>query len=61
MQLKDGDDKELRLSVDRKDSSGHYERGKLQLVCRFANRWKSASADEEFVRLLTLVRSVDVA
>ena len=58
MQTKDGDDVELRLSIDRKDSSGHYEGGNLQLVCRFANRWKSASSDAEFTRLLDLVRSV---
>ena len=58
MQTKDGDDSELRLSIDRKDSGGHYVRGNVQLVCRFANRWKSASSDAEFTRLLSLVRSV---
>jgi len=50
------DDKELRYSLDRIDSSGHYEPGNLQLVCRFINRWKSASSDADFRRLIQLVQ-----
>ncbi len=51
------DDKELRYSLDRIDSSGHYEEGNLQLVCRFVNRWKSASLDSDFRRLIQMVQS----
>lgn len=49
-------DHELRCSLDRIDSSGHYEKGNLQVVCKFANRWKSASDNEEFKRLIDTVR-----
>jgi hypothetical protein len=55
----DGDDSQLCCSLDRIDSAGHYERGNLQIVCRFINRWKSNSEDLQFRRLLTLVRQVD--
>lgn len=54
---KDGD-KPFFLSLDRIDSSGHYESGNLQLVCRFVNRWKGADDDEQFRSLLTRVRGV---
>lgn len=50
-------DKELFCSLDRIDSDGHYEKGNLQIVCRFANRWKSDSDNEEFRRLLQYVRT----
>lgn len=52
-----GSDPELRCSLDRIDSSGHYEPGNLQIVCRFANRWKSDSPDADFRRLIGLVRA----
>jgi hypothetical protein len=52
----DVEDEEMLYSLDRRDSSGHYERGNLQIVCRFVNRWKSDSPDEEFRRLMRLVR-----
>ena len=51
----DGDSNRLP-SVDRIDSDGHYEAGKLQIVCQFINFWKRDTADEEFRRLLMLVR-----
>ena len=51
------DDKELLCSLDRIDSSGHYEPGNLQVVCRFVNRWKGASPDADFRRLVQLVQS----
>jgi len=50
-------DHELRCSLDRIDSNGHYEKGNLQVVCKFANRWKSASDNEEFKRLIETVRN----
>ena len=49
-------DKNLLPSLDRKDSSGHYESGNVQLVCRFINFWKGDSDDDEFRRLLKVVR-----
>ncbi len=52
----DEDDKEMLCSLDRIDSDGHYEKDNLQIVCRFVNRWKSDSNDEEFRRLIGIVR-----
>lgn len=52
----DGADPNLLPSVDRIDSNGHYETGNLQIVCRFINFWKSDSENDEFRRLLMLVR-----
>jgi hypothetical protein len=49
-------DDQLLPSLDRIDSSGHYEIGNLQIVCRFVNFWKSDQDDAEFRRLLALVR-----
>lgn len=49
-------DQALLPSLDRIDSDGHYAKDNLQVVCRFVNGWKSSTADEEFRRLLTLVR-----
>lgn len=49
-------DPNLRPSVDRIDSNGHYEAGNLQIVCRFINFWKSDTDNDEFSRLLMLVR-----
>jgi hypothetical protein len=51
------EDAELLCSLDRIDSSGHYERGNLQVVCRFVNRWKSDAKDEDFRRLIELVQA----
>ena len=48
-------------SLDRIDSDGHYERGNLQIVCRFINFWKQASQDGEFRRLLNVVRGIEVS
>lgn len=50
-------DRDMICSLDRIDSSGHYERGNLQVVCRFINRWKSNDDNENFARLLRRVRS----
>jgi hypothetical protein len=51
------DDTEMLTSLDRIDSSGHYEEGNLQIVCRFVNRWKNDGDDTEFRRLIGIVRS----
>ena len=51
-----GADSNLLPSVDRIDSDDHYETGNIQIVCRFVNFWKSDTDDEEFRRLLMLVR-----
>jgi len=55
----DGDDgdQDLCCSLDRIDSNGHYERGNLQIVCKFANRWKSASDNDQFLRLIAKIRT----
>ena len=57
--LLDGDpgDDQLRYSLDRIDSSRHYEQGNLQIVCRFVNKWKGAMNNDEFKRLLLLLRA----
>jgi len=55
---RDGD-KSLYPSPDRIDSNGHYVRGNIQVVCRFINSWKSDSDNEDFKRLLMLVRGVE--
>lgn len=52
----DEDDKEMLCSLDRIDSNGHYEKDNLQIVCRFVNRWKSSGDDQEFRRLIRIVR-----
>ena len=49
-------DDNLRPSVDRIDSSGHYEAHNLQIVCRFVNFWKGDSDNDDFKRLLALVQ-----
>jgi hypothetical protein len=54
-----GADPNLSPSVDRIDSDGHYEVGNLQIVCRFINFWKSDTDNEEFSRLLMMVRGED--
>lgn len=48
-------DDEMLASLDRIDSNGHYERGNLQVVCRFLNRWKSDSDDSQFKRLVSVL------
>jgi hypothetical protein len=53
------DDAEMLCSLDRIDSDQHYEAGNLQVVCRFANRWKGSGNDEVFRRLIHAVRSID--
>jgi hypothetical protein len=53
------DDPELVCSLDRIDSDGHYEAGNLQVVCKFANRWKNNGRDADFRRLIGVVRSTE--
>ena len=57
LQFDDGDDDDLRYSLDRINSAGHYEAGNLQLVCKFVNAWKGATPDGKFRRLLQLIRT----
>ncbi len=54
------EDRELCCSLDRIDSARHYEDGNLQVVCWFANRWKSNGDDAEFRRLIKVVRTTDI-
>ena len=51
-------DKAKLCSLDRIDSDGHYAPGNLQVVCQFVNRWKGASPEDKFRRLVKEVRSV---
>ena len=53
----EADDPQLLCSLDRIDSSGHYAPGNLQLVCRFINFWKNNSDNNEFKRLIEIVRT----
>ncbi|GAC1043306.1 hypothetical protein [Rhizobium sp. No.120] len=55
-----GGDPELFCSLDRINSDGHYEQGNLQVVCRFANRWKGAGDDASFRRLIDAIRTAAV-
>jgi hypothetical protein len=50
-----GDD-EMKASLDRIDSNGHYEVGNLQVVCRFINRWKSSDKNSQFMELIQILR-----
>lgn len=52
----EGPDEQLRPSLDRIDSDGHYEDGNLQVVARFINFWKSDAKDAEFRRLIAMVQ-----
>ena len=52
-------DKALFVSLDRINSDGHYEKDNLQVVCRFANRWKGDGEDGEFRRLMKLIRGLN--
>lgn len=54
----DAEDLAMLASLDRIDSYGNYEEVNLQVVCRFANMWKSSTPDGEFRRLLSIVRAV---
>lgn len=38
---------------------GQIEEGNLQVVCQFINFWKGDVANEEFRRLLNLVRGIE--
>jgi hypothetical protein len=49
-------DLELKCSLDRIDSAGHYEPGNLQVVCCFVNRWKNDDTDANFRRLVAVVQ-----
>ncbi len=50
-------DNEFTCSLDRIDSDKDYEAGNLQIVCKFANRWKSASSNYDFLRLIKCVQN----
>ncbi len=52
---------EMVVSIDRKDSAGHYSPDNIQLTCWFANRWKGTQSDSEFGTLIDIVRRRDAA
>ena len=47
---------DLWASLDRIDSDRHYEKGNLQVVCRFLNQWKQSMANDEFCDHLERLR-----
>jgi hypothetical protein len=53
------DDRAMLASLDRIDSEGHYQDGNLQVVCQFVNFWKSNTPNDEFRRLLSIVKGMD--
>lgn len=57
LKLSNGEDGQLVPSPDRIDSNGQYIKGNIQIVCKFANFWKSNQGNDEFLRLIKLVRS----
>lgn len=56
---RDGDP-DMRPSLDRIDSDGHYAAGNLQIVCRFVNKWKGSDKDSNFRRLIATVRGAEL-
>ena len=54
----EGDDLQMRPSLDRIDSNGHYTPDNVQIVVRFINRWKSADPDPLARRLISVLRSM---
>lgn len=52
----ENDDLQMRPSLDRIDSNGHYTPDNVQIVCRFMNRWKGADNDQLARRLLARLR-----
>lgn len=48
-------DREMMASPDRIDSDLGYEKGNIQIVCWFANRWKGDDSDANFRRLLSRI------
>ncbi|VVT28934.1 conserved hypothetical protein [Roseovarius sp. EC-HK134] len=46
-------DSDMKASPDRIDSDLGYEKGNIQVVCWFANRWKGDDSDANFRRLLS--------
>ena len=53
------EDENFLPSPDRIDSDGHYTKGNIQVVCRFINFWKRDQDNQEFIRLLNMVRAHD--
>lgn len=53
----EADDLQMRPSLDRIDSNGHYTPDNVQIVCRFINRWKGADDDALVRRLIETLRS----
>lgn len=57
LRVSKGTPNHMIVSVDRIDSDGHYSPDNLQLTCWFANRWKGITPNEEFIDLLSLIRT----
>lgn len=57
LRVEKGAPNHMIVSVDRIDSDRHYSPDNLQLTCWFANRWKEATPNDDFIDLLSLVRT----
>ena len=55
----EGDDIQMRPSLDRIDSDGHYAPQNVLIVVRFTNWWKSANANPLARRLLRCAARCD--
>lgn len=54
-----GEPNDLIVSVDRIDSDAQYSPENLQLTCWFANRWKGTTPNDQFIKLLGIIRNGD--
>ena len=52
------EDKQMLASADRIDSDGHYTEENIQIVCRFINRWKGADDNDQTLRLIAALQSM---
>lgn len=58
IKMKNSGDPNFYPSPDRIDSERGYFRDNIQIVCRFANEWKSDQPNEEFLKLIKVVKGV---
>jgi len=57
IKMKNSGDPNFYPSPDRIDSNRGYFRDNIQLVCRFANMWKSDQPNEDFLKLIKVIKN----